>query len=64
MKNKVVEILNASERTDSQINFIVNAYGGVGLLGQSNNKAQRLKEEIEKLVKMVRDDMIEIHKLG
>ena len=62
MRNKVVEILESAERIESEINFIVNT-SGIGLLGTNNQKAEKLKEKLKKLVTHVQKDMCEIHNL-
>ena len=56
MKNKVIDIIDASERTYSQINFIVNTF----FLGDKK-QSKRLRDYLNELVKMVQADMIEIH---
>jgi len=59
MKNKVIEILESSEHINAEINRIVNSNR---VYGEDEN-AEKLRNQLKKLVQQVRDDMIEIHDL-
>ena len=58
MKNKVLEIIDSHERTEHQIQFIVNRF----FLGD-DDKRKKLKDYLHELVNNVLADMREIHNL-
>ncbi len=59
MTNKVIEILESSERINAEINRIVNKFR----VYKQDAIANDMRDRLKKLVQMVRHDMIEIHKL-